>query len=39
MKTNAKKLMSIVGAATLSLGMMVSISANASSSDTYWSSI
>lgn len=38
MKTNAKKLMSIVGAATLSLGMMVSISANASSSDTYWSS-
>ena len=30
--------MSIVGAATLSLGMMVSIPANASSSDTYWSS-
>lgn len=36
MKTNAKKLMSIVGAATLSLGMMVSISANASSRDTEW---
>lgn len=36
MKTIVKKLMSIIGAATLSLGMAVSISANASTSETPW---
>ena len=38
MKTNAKKLMSILSALTLSVGMVSSISANASTTDTYWNS-
>lgn len=36
MNINVKKVMSIVSAAALSLGMMASISANASSKDSQW---